>query len=216
MGCHPAITRINTAQMARTQSMTCDEFIALASDGIEQAGCREELDAFQQHRAACISCARYHRVLARGLDLVRELPEIEPSADFTWRLHRRLRGLDDEMAERQRSVTSGVVVVLAVAGMVAFTAWSPLLGPAPTASAARTAAPLQFDMKGAVSPVAADPVPEASMDWLFGSAAAAYVRPWRAPGAAATFPGPYSPLVVQPPATGRPGRNVLTSLAENE
>ncbi len=49
-----------------------------------------DLVAMERHRQECATCARHDTVVRRSLLVVRNLPEIEPSADFADRLQRRL------------------------------------------------------------------------------------------------------------------------------
>src|SRR5690606_33520694 len=70
------------------------------------------------------------RVMRQGLELVRGLPLLEPSSDFKPRLQHRLFHVQDERADERASGASAVVA-LAIAGMLAAIAWSPLLRQAP-------------------------------------------------------------------------------------
>ena len=47
--------------------------------------------AMQRHLAECDACARHDTAVRRGLFLLRNMPEIEASPDFTERLNARLR-----------------------------------------------------------------------------------------------------------------------------
>jgi anti-sigma factor RsiW len=90
---------------------------------------REEMDA---HADACPSCARYDRVVHRGIDVFRTLPDIEVSDDFGERLKWRLHQADYEMSlERRRASPSQAIGTLALAAAVALAAWVPLMHPRP-------------------------------------------------------------------------------------
>jgi len=52
-----------------------------------------EMRAMHQHRAVCARCSRHDTSIRRSLLLVRNLPPIEPSADFAARLNERLARL---------------------------------------------------------------------------------------------------------------------------
>ena len=52
-----------------------------------------EMDAMQQHLAFCSRCSRQDTAIRRSLMLVRNLPTIEPSAEFIARLNARLENL---------------------------------------------------------------------------------------------------------------------------
>lgn len=197
--------------------MSCEEFIGLATEAVDGGVGPLDSARMAAHMSACSSCARYHRVLNRGLTLVRELPEIEPSPDFIVQLHRRLRAADDEMLQRQRSASSGVLVAFALAGLVAFAAWGPLLLPSGspgTATAALTSpdntSVTTIDL--ATTPLDTEPLELRPDPWdaWFGGAEGG---PLHAHGFVASFPGAYEPLIVQPPDEGR-GRALLTTLLD--
>jgi anti-sigma factor RsiW len=186
--------------------MTCEECFALASDYIDDA--LNPLDAvrYRAHTAACTRCERYQVVLQQSLDLVREMPEIQPSSDFEWRLNRRLRELDEELAVHQNSVRSGVVVALGLAALVVFVAWAPIFAPDRGTPGRAVAYPTE-------APAAENEslVQDVTGEWLLGRAP---TRAFSPPSATNMFPGPYSPLLVAPPLGG--GRTVLTSLVRPE
>src|SRR5690606_18291876 len=62
--------------------MTCQEFLARYSEYLDERLEPLESALWRAHMNRCPSCARYDRVLRRGLALVRDLPEVEPSSDF--------------------------------------------------------------------------------------------------------------------------------------
>src|ERR1700675_4773412 len=65
----------------------CDQHLAFVDDTL--AGI--ELVRMQQHLVECQSCAKHDAKIRRALLLFRNLPSIEPSADFSQRLEARLR-----------------------------------------------------------------------------------------------------------------------------
>jgi anti-sigma factor RsiW len=186
--------------------MKCSEFIVLTSEYVDGYLPPAEAAAFDSHRVRCDVCARYLGVVQRGIELARELDVIEPSADFDWRLNRRLREIDEAMADRTRSARSGAALAMAIAGMVAFLAWSPILSPAANRG-------LTGVLSGA--PVS-DPGDDAvgGWEWWYGGMEPVAMKQ---PNASNAFPGPYSPLRVDPPIRGGgQSRTVLTSLIEGE
>ena len=205
---------ISYQAMQHESSINCDQFIQRASDFIDDQLEPGAVAAMQMHLAGCASCARYHRVLLRGLALVQDVPSIEPSPDFALRLHMRLRAVDDEMLANQRAVTSGVAVVLSVAVMVALAAWGPLLTLRLTGSVDRVAA--RSETATDAPPLDLSPAPPVSatgtLDWLMGTPGFGGVS-LRPANVNATFPGPYSPLVIQPPDVGS---TIQTSFSGNE
>lgn len=188
-------------------AMKCSEFIALTSEYVDGYLSAPEVIAFEKHLARCAACARYLRVLEQGISLARDMDVIEPSEDFDWRLNRRLREIDEVMAERTRSAASGAALAVAIAGMVAFLAWSPILSTGVSRSAAQWFGESRADL-----------VPDDTVggwEWWYGGG----VEPaaMRRPSASNAFPGPYSPLRVDPPIRGGgESRTVLTSLFDTE
>ena len=63
-----------------------DNHLAFLDDALAPA----ELAAMRDHVAECHGCATHDTAVRRGLLLVRNLPSIEPSADFRARLNARL------------------------------------------------------------------------------------------------------------------------------
>jgi hypothetical protein len=100
------------------------------------------------------------------------------------------------MLARQRSATSGVAVALAVAGLVAFAAWSPILLRDAPPAAMSVAEP-----EDAPAAPSDDATPEPWDLWYGGSAG--FGDNGEMPNLNASFPGPYSPLIVQPPDVAR-------------
>ena len=111
----------------------CDTFLARYSgfrDGDLSWAEREEMEA---HADDCPQCAHYHRVVQRGTDVFRELPELTVSDDFADRLRWSLHQADDEMRrERLGAGPAQAVGTLAIAAAVAFAAWVPLMQPRPS------------------------------------------------------------------------------------
>jgi len=200
--------------------MTCQEFLARYSDYLDEMLDPVEAARMHHHLVGCASCARYDRVVRRGLELVRELPVVEPSPDFEPRLQHRLFHVRDERVDERASGASAVVA-LAIAGMLAAIAWSPLLreepltidlpaiqarapggtvrAPAPAAFSLQAAWPDQRRAREAEDAADAQrwwwgaPIPEAGTGWPMAELSAPpFVPP----------PGPYSPLIVDHPDYG--------------
>ncbi|HEX7089375.1 MAG TPA: hypothetical protein VF192_04525 [Longimicrobiales bacterium] len=108
--------------------MTCQEFLARYSEYLDELVDPLEAARWRRHIEDCVACGRYDRVMRQGLELVRTLPRIEPSPDFAARLQHRLFHVRDEDVGERTSGASAVVA-LAIAGMLAAVAWSPLLRP---------------------------------------------------------------------------------------
>ena len=90
---------------------------------------REEIEA---HADECESCARYDRVVRRGTDVLRDLPELEVSDDFGERLQWRLYQADHEAKRERMARPAQAMGTVALAGMIALAAWVPLMRPRPS------------------------------------------------------------------------------------
>jgi hypothetical protein len=85
----------------------CDQHLAFVDDTL--AGI--ELVRMQRHLLECEVCAKQDAKIRRALLLFRNLPSIEPSADFSERLEARLRNCeyDDLFATTQRNLRRGAI-----------------------------------------------------------------------------------------------------------
>jgi anti-sigma factor RsiW len=85
-----------------------------------------ELVRMQRHIAECPECAEMDTRVRRSLMLVRNLPHIEPSADFSARLEARLRQcrFEEAQATRVSFRTVGVIGAVASVMMMAYMAES--------------------------------------------------------------------------------------------
>jgi hypothetical protein len=92
-----------------------DRHLAFADNTLSE----RELGAMREHLANCECCARYNTAVRRGLLVLRNLPTIEPSADFTTRLNARLHQLKeaDARAAQYRGPSVGSFLAIA-AGVV--------------------------------------------------------------------------------------------------
>lgn len=135
------------------RAMECSEFLKSYSEVVD--GQVEEPDrmSFELHLEACESCARYHRVVQRGLFIYRNLPELRPSSDFLPRLKHRLYHVDDEARLGGRSsLGSAALVVVAAVGLLTL-AWLPFA--------------TQLSVEVALPPVAVEGPPEGAAPSLF-------------------------------------------------
>lgn len=108
--------------------MDCTKFLAGHSEYLDGVLAAEEAEGFSRHMEVCSSCARYHRVLVKGRELLRTLPPVEPSFDFYPRLQHRLYHVMDEAPLEYGSRASGAstAAAVAIAVLMAVAAWSPL------------------------------------------------------------------------------------------
>ena len=75
--------------------MVCKEFLEGHSEYRDGLLAAAEKARFEAHMEACGSCRRYDAVVARGIDMLRALPNVETSPDFQPRLQHRLFHVDD-------------------------------------------------------------------------------------------------------------------------
>lgn len=190
--------------------MNCQEFLKLHSEFLDERLASEDVDRVEAHAASCASCARYDRVVRRGVAALRKLPPASVSADFMGRLDVRLESAkDDVFAGHATGNAPGVVVSLAIAGLLALAAWGPMIS-ATDAPSIRADRIVEIE-RGYSQPVAESLMPLPAPEWWQAPATGAAfggVRP--APHIETAFPGPYSPLIVMPPVVDRrPGLTVM-------
>lgn len=201
--------------------MTCQEFLARYSEFLDELLDPMEAARWHHHLGRCASCARYDRVVRQGLELVRDLPLVEPSPDFEPRLQHRLFHARDEQADERASGASAVVA-LAIAGMLAAIAWSPLLRQDPLTidlPAVQARAPgADFGAPGSTAfslpatwpaepAITADRALRAEVpSWWWDLPASGLGAGWPisdfVSSSFAPTPGPYSPLMVDRPDYG--------------
>lgn len=202
----------------RSGTDPCREFLARHSDYLDGLLQADEAARLQLHMHACRACARYDRIVRQGADLVRDLPEVAPSPDFEQRLQHRLYHIDDAAALTDVRPTTGAVASLAVAGIIALLAWSPLLVPGEAEDVAVAVTERRPPMVEAstevLSPLPALPEPDllpiGAGDLWQPDAAVPPLSTGDIARILAAFPGPYSPLVVTPPVHGSAVRTIST------
>jgi hypothetical protein len=143
--------------------MDCDTFLDGHSDFRDGLLTLPDRVAFEAHLRECDHCARYDRVVDKGVRVLRARPELEVSDDFMDRLQHRLYHVDDEMAAARRRrgpVSRGAVAALAAAASVAAVALLPRLYPGaptvtmlqPVAASAPAPAPAYRVASGSAAP----------------------------------------------------------------
>jgi hypothetical protein len=76
--------------------------------------------AFQAHLDECAACAHYDRVVAGGVEILRDLPRLEVSEDFGARLQHRIWHEElDRMRGRRRARTVGMTGAMGLAAALA-------------------------------------------------------------------------------------------------
>ncbi len=190
--------------------LTCDDCIQLAGEYIDQVLSTADSARLRAHVEQCAACARYLRVLSRGLSEVQALSPVEPTPGFEFRLHARMRAVDEEVSQHRRAAQSGTALALALAGMVALVAWSPLFSH-PANSRTSTVTALAAEPEQQVSNRNSVVRTDDDWDWWYGPMSPGRA-PLRPPTVSDPFPGPYSPLRIMPPLHNTGGRTVLTGI----
>lgn len=152
--------------------MDCQEFLEGYSSYLDGVASTSEQEAFDDHLECCEACARYDRVVQRGLKVFRNLPRVRTSSDFLPRLRHRLYHVDDAIPERSRtSGGSAALVAVAAVGILAL-AWMPFA----------TSVPVEVELP-AVSVEAPPPESAESLPSLFDRG------PFLAPTPGSSHPG---------------------------
>lgn len=188
--------------------MTCQEYLARHSEYLDAEMGPDDVARMRAHAAACPSCARYDRVLRRGLALVRELEPVQPRHDVQTALYEHLLRAGEPRFARGGTLAASLVA----AGLVAVFFWR-----------AVPSGPDAPPRGGDVPAVAAYPTPDAGTHWNLpaagddivgpgfpAAAAGMLASPFGAPLGAAQLrpagvdlPGTYTPLVLDPPDYGQ-------------
>ncbi len=190
--------------------MSCEEFLAQHSDLLD--GELDEARAVEMllHMGGCERCARYDRVLRRGLTLLREAEPIQPKADPYVALQEHLARSQERAARRGPAMAS-----LAAAALLGVFAWSALermdtgitTGPANQAVQQVSPESLGFWVNPVLSGVdRIGPALPAPARWphaiTVGESAPAGIIPVIVQPPLLDR-GPYTPLVLQPPDYGQ-------------
>jgi putative zinc finger protein len=110
----------------------CNTFLERYSAYLDHDLTVAERDEMEAHADECPDCAHYDRVVRRGTDVLRGLPELEVSEDFGDRLRWRLYAAEEEdRRARRMAAPAQAVGTLAIAAMLSVAAWVPLMRPRP-------------------------------------------------------------------------------------
>lgn len=101
---------------------SCAEIIARHSEYVDGELPPLETEKWRAHLATCTICARYDRVLRKGLQLLHET-DLQPDPEFIQHLRYRIA---DEDRRTLRPISINVAAVASVAAMVALAAWLPV------------------------------------------------------------------------------------------
>jgi len=139
--------------------MDCGTFLDGYSDFRDELLTLPDRVAFEAHLRDCASCARYDRVVAGGVKVLHDLPEIEVAPDFMDRLQHRLWHEQDDMAAARArharrssrrvataaaAAAASVAAVALVPGVYARLSPTVTMLPSAAASAPRAAAPYRL------------------------------------------------------------------------
>jgi anti-sigma factor RsiW len=84
----------------------CSEFLDRYSDYRDGLLSAPRRAAFRAHLAECAACARHDAAVARGVELLQRMREIQPSSDFGIRLRRRLQAPEGGVDWGSRSLAA--------------------------------------------------------------------------------------------------------------
>jgi anti-sigma factor RsiW len=112
--------------------MLCERFLDDYSDYRDGLLPEKRRVEFEAHLKACPHCARYHRVMGRGVQLLCSMPSAESSDDFMPRLRHRLYNVDEGVMHpyRRRFGGSAALIGVAAVGILALF-WLPFAASVP-------------------------------------------------------------------------------------
>lgn len=140
--------------------MRCREFVEGYSEFRDDRLRPERERRYRTHLRACPSCARYDRVVTRGVEVFNELPTPSPSDDFFPRLKHRIYHVQDGIPmSTDWPAGSAALVAVATVGLLALS-WLPF--------AARASVEVQLPAVAAERPEGGSPAPAAEVS-LFRS-----------------------------------------------
>ena len=105
--------------------LSCSDCLARHSEYLDEVMDEVTAEQWRLHLAECPECARYDRVVRRGLKVLAAQAHIEPAPDFMMHLQQRLAAEDRRTALRPMTSLASASVV--VAAMLAFAAWIPVI-----------------------------------------------------------------------------------------
>jgi len=110
--------------------MQCSEYLALSSEFRDGRTKRYLAGEIEAHLTVCPRCRLYRSTLERGVDLLRALPVLDVPDDFKPRLSHRIFHIEDGANIAKETLGSGATTlsIMAVAVLLAFTAWTPRAG----------------------------------------------------------------------------------------
>jgi len=113
------------AHVSGVEVFSCREFLARHSEYLDGTLTVEEADRMRSHQKQCAGCARYDRVLRRGVELLLREQAAEPDADFLHGLHTRLAREEERAA--MRPISMAATATLSIAAVLVLVSWMPAL-----------------------------------------------------------------------------------------
>ncbi len=112
------------------KQMDCQEYLRHFSDHFDGHADARISKAMEEHRSTCVRCHRYAEILIAGAGALRTLPALEVPCDFRARLDHRIFHIEDGPSIARESLGTGAttVSILAVAALLALSAWAPVVG----------------------------------------------------------------------------------------
>jgi hypothetical protein len=102
--------------------MNCRQFRKLHVAFVDDLLSASDMDCMQQHVAICVDCSKRDVSVRRSLMIVRNLPTIEPSPDFMFKLNERLRTSTIHAPSERRQHVSARSFAAVAAGIIAVAA----------------------------------------------------------------------------------------------
>jgi anti-sigma factor RsiW len=97
--------------------MRCKSFLEDYSEFRDGLLSPERTADLEAHLGSCSHCARYHRIMRTGLQLLATIPAAETSEDFMPRLRHRLYNIDDGILHTSRGRFGGSAALVGVAAV---------------------------------------------------------------------------------------------------
>lgn len=117
--------------------LSCKEVLARHSEYIDGEMAPPDTEKWRAHLKDCAMCARYDRVLRKGVSLLATKPELEPEPEFM--MHLRYRLADEAHRLETQPIHQHAGAAVSVMAVLALIAWIPVMMSAgsPTAAAVR-------------------------------------------------------------------------------
>ena len=105
--------------------LSCKEVLDRHSEYIDGEMAAPDSEKWRAHLATCTVCARYDRVLRKGVSLLAAKPELEPEPEFM--LHLRYRLADEAHRMEMQPVSNHMSAAVSVMAVLALIAWLPMV-----------------------------------------------------------------------------------------